>query len=97
MPARFVGFTVLALPQRLARHGAARVVAWSEQPLRPNSSVRAWVGEQELTGVRFDQFGLAIEGFLADDPAPTDTLSVQVYGGEKVDTGLTAEDEGGIA
>jgi hypothetical protein len=93
MQARFVGFSVEgAPPEQLTHLGAARVVAWSVQPFGTNAHVRAWVGDQELTAVNIDQFGLSIEGFLAQDPAATDTFSVQIDGGEKVDTGLTAED-----
>ena len=93
MQARFVGFSVEdALPEE-ADLGTTRVTAWSVEPFGTNTRVRAWVGGQELIGVNIDQFGLSVEGFLAQRPAATDTLSVQIGGGEKVDTGLTAEEE----
>ena len=94
MEAKFVGFSVEdAAASGLGHLGAARVIVWSERPFRLNAVVHAWVGDEEVDAISVDQFGLSFEGFLAEAPDAADTLSVQIDGGERVDTGLTAEEE----
>jgi hypothetical protein len=97
MTPNFKSFRIRPVSPRLSDLGARKVVAWSSQPFGTNAHVRAWVGEQELTGISIDQFGLAFEGFAADVPGENDTLTVQIDGGEKTDTGLTADGEPGVA
>lgn len=97
MTADIIGFTVEAVPPAFAHLGTRKVVAWSASPFGPNALVRAWVGDQPVTAITVDQFGLAFEGFVADPPDPADTLKVEIEGGDKIDTGLKAEDDGAIA
>lgn len=93
----FKSFRLRPVSPRFSELGARKVVAWSSRPFGTNAHVRAWVGEQELTGISIDQFGLTFEGFAADVPGENDTLKVQIDGGKKIDTGLKADDEPGIA
>lgn len=92
MEHEFEGFTVLQLNQPLFPElGKFKVSAFTMDPLNTNEPPRAWVGDQELQAVTVDQFGLSVDGYVETMPSDTDTLSIQLYGGIKFDTGLTKQ------
>ena len=93
----FKGFSVEPVSPAESDLGARKIVAWSTQPFGTNASLRAWIGDQEMTGITVDQFGLSFQGLVAAVPDQADTLKIQMFGDEKFDTGLTAEEDGGIA
>jgi len=97
MTPNFTGFRVGPVPSAKSELGARKIVAWSTQPFGLNTIPRAWVGNQELSGVTIDQFGLSLKGYVENVPADTDTLHFQMPGGEKTDTGLTVTEEPGVA
>lgn len=95
MTPEFKGFSVEPVAAAQGSLGARKIVAWSVKPFGTNTMLRAWVGDQELSGVAVDQFGLSFQGYVANVPAGADTLKVQLPGGEKRDTELTATPEPG--
>ena len=86
---KFLSFNVEAVPaDKVADLGATWISAWAEHPFGCNAFVRAWVGKQEVRDIAVDQFGLSFTGLTSEAPGPTDTLTVQIDGGDKIDTGL---------
>ena len=93
----FNGFSVEPVTAARSHLGARKIVAWSVRPFGANTTLRAWVGDQELQAITVDQFGLSFVGYAANVPDAADTLKYQIVGGDKTDTGLTATAEPGVA
>ncbi len=95
MTPEFKGFSIEPVATAQAPLGARKIVAWSVKPFGTNAMLQAWVGDQELSGITVDQFGLSFQGFVANVPAAADTLKFKLPGGDKTDTGLRATPEPG--
>jgi hypothetical protein len=93
MEPNFIGFTFEPATEARASLGGTRIMAVSQRSISTNTPLRAWVGTQQLAGVTIDQFGLFVEGWIENPPDPSDTLFYQVPGTDKIDTGLTADEE----
>lgn len=90
---RFVGFQTETAGEDFAAYGQTRVLAWADLPIMTlNTTVRAWVGTEELVGITVDEYGLGFSAYAAGPVATDATLSVQIDGGDRFDTGLTADD-----
>lgn len=97
MEVEFIAWTFEPAGESRASLGSTRITAVSQQSINTNMPIRVWVGAQPVAGVTIDQFGLFIEGWIQDSPDPADTLFYQLPGGEKTDTGLTADEGPPIA
>lgn len=70
--------------------GAFLVTVLVDAAPGPNDPIRAWVGTQELELVTHSPLGNGFSGQVTNQPAATDTLSVEIGDQGRVDTALTA-------